>query len=179
MHKFARHLGLIAACSLVALSMTSPAWGNPLPPPPWTNGMEFSIETDKSVYSLGEQVLATYFVHNPTDQDFVWTFNTDPGLFLWVHQDTEEIWLNPMAVKLMFSAVTIPAQDTFELEWLWNLTDKDNLPVAHGLYTLTAGPTPTSNEAISTEITVIPEPATALLLGSAWIGFLLKRRQRR
>jgi len=186
-------LGAVAVGVFVALVVSAPASAVQL--------VEFTIETDKEVYQVGELVGLTYHVYNAGDEDLhdplgsdhvvgtaIWVFENAAGLSrddllgeeqpistmpLYVH-----CWYHPLSPgKTSTSTCYLPLHDNL-----------DNL-IGPGEYTLLAvdGPHPevwwgaTVGYANAyPNITIVPEPGTiCLLAGIAAAGLLGKGRRRR
>ncbi|MDY6912564.1 MAG: BsuPI-related putative proteinase inhibitor [Chloroflexota bacterium] len=158
----------------------------PLPVPPVL--ME-SIETDKSVYSLPEDVQVVYRVTNISNETYAW-WSWAPAYDVVVSRDAEPIWW--VSYGEFYNAgpvgTTLSPGQSKELRYTWDMKDNEGNMVTPGTYEIEGGmylceSTPgllhgsvIGNRA--TNITIIPEPAslTLMLLG---LGYITARKRKR
>ncbi len=177
----AKHLGLIAICTLITLSASTPAWGEIVVTNIYSD-LVASLQTDKSIYTTGENVLLTYEVYNPSDSPVEFTHYSGAAFFAYAFLGQEEVWYFPKAATANIWTEIFQPHETTVRHFAWDLDHEDYPPIGPGQYTLFAsvhGSTAIGQGTVaSTVITIVPEPATLMLLGSASLGLLLKRRRR-
>jgi len=155
-------------------------------------GIEYYIETDKTVYDLGEHFEFLYKVTNVTNENVVIGCSQAPELNVMIQNSEEEtvgqlIWLllpRPSAVHLA------PGESRVLSGYSSDITDPAGHPpgdyLEPGNYHVVGiiynqawnlyhqgNPVPTE---IAVEIMIIPEPGTALLLGLGSLGLLRRRK---
>ena len=138
------------------------------------NEIEYYFQTDKSVYSLGEDVEMLFRVTNLSDQDVLIPCSRDPEFNLLVQEDADLIWMK-YPVGFAFSpGVEILSGEYVELFHAWDMKDMDGVLTEPGTYDifglmynapwnnlLHGTPTRTT---IGLSITIIPEPCSFVLL---------------
>jgi len=108
------------------------------------DGIEYYIQTDKSLYRLGEHVEMLYRVTNLGDEDVTFSSLPLPEWNFWVEKDGEYIW---RAVNVWWGTITeftlspgesreFPAHDHPRI---WNMRDKENNLVNVGKYSVIGG----------------------------------------
>jgi len=181
-------VGFVAGLSLVPREATAD-WtiidpvDLPLPVTPLP--VTYLIETDKAVYELGEQVHVTHRLINHGEEPFVIQFMVDPGFDLWVLQEGIEVWPGPtMHFQVIWDWV-LPAGETAEFHYTWDMTDSCGDLVAPGMYELlvrmNGGPYPVYvgyeyPPDPQTQIAIIPEPGAGALMVLG-LAFLAKCRK--
>ncbi len=133
------------------------------------DGIEYYIQTDKSVYDLGEDVELVYRITNLTDE--VWRVNTMEDILVEAKrgQDFDEIWrfslLHPPPPGPIFLRLQ-PGEST-EISTIWPQIDiqgtmnpVDDISVAPGIYRIRGTLYPNQRDvSVAVDITIIPEPA--------------------
>ena len=157
-------------------------------------GIEYYIETDKTVYDLGEPVEFLYKVTNVTNENVLIYCSMSPELNVVIQNSEEETVLMRFCAWLASSRGVrlAPGESRALSGYSWEMTDYEGYPVEPGAY-LEPGnyhvvgiiynqgwnlyrqdnPVPTE---IAVEIMIIPEPATGLLLGLGSLGLLRRRK---
>ncbi len=125
--------------------------------------LQYVIETDKSIYNLGEEVHALHRITNPFDVSVDISLFQSPGFDLWVVQDEEKIWSYQQWFFPVIWSKTIDPGETLEYNYTWDMMDYDDNPVAPGEYEV-VGVVYGGGPSVSTPITIIPEPGTLLLM---------------
>jgi len=151
-------------------------------------GIEYYIQTDKSVYRLGENVEMLFRVTNLRDEAVTIGCSQSPEFNLFVRKDAERIW----ALIHFFSAyspgVELLAGEPKELTHSWDMSDDDGVVVEPGLYTVVGvmynqtwnyynnrGYTITE---VGVPITIIPEPGSLAILGMGFLSLLIYNRRK-
>jgi len=146
--------------------------------------LQQTLETDKGVYFLGEQVHITYVLSNPTDSSVsIWI----PGgywLHLWVLDDGVPIidLAEGLGIASFYKETLAPGE-VRQVDRSWDMIEWDwingvRIPVDPGVYEICACVNSTSGypAPIQKPITIIPEPVVLMYL-LAWA--LPCRRKRR
>jgi len=147
------------------------------------DNIEYYVQTDKSVYDLGEDVQVLYRVTNLRDVE--WRFNYIPPIVDILVAAEEggnfnEIWnwgwdkIYP-AGPVVFQ---LEPNESAEISGIWpqinlngSVEPEDHTPVSPGIYR-TSGVFYPTDSSVAVDIAIIPEPTTFLLLG---LGGLLLR----
>ena len=138
----------------------------------------FFLETDKAVYQLGEEVHAVHRLTNEGDADYRARMLSGPAFDLWVLDDQgAKIWSQHLNFTLNTWWLTLGPGESIVREYTWDMTDYGGNLVSPGQYEL-VGVIYGDND-VSTQITILPEPATVgLVLAGCWV-LALRRRARR
>jgi hypothetical protein len=180
---------ILAIGAFVALAATRSARATKL--------VQVTLETDKAVYDIGEDVLITWTAHNVGDETIyaddspyhwssfgfgLWVFDNPAGL------SRDELLAGPIITewsgKLELEGDSL-LPDELQVGTLnWAQVDRSDDLVGPGLYTLVADDWPYFWDTMAdystavTNITIVPEPATlSLLAGVGGTGFLLRWRR--
>jgi hypothetical protein len=146
------------------------------------DGIEYYVQTDKSVYDLGEDVEMLYKVTNLRSEE--WRFNYIPPIMDITVAVKEEEFFNEIwhwswdkiypAGPVVFQ---LGAGESAELNGIWPQIDlngsveiEDHTQVPPGIYRTIGVFYPTDSH-IAVGITIVPEPATLFLLalGAAFL----------
>ena len=139
------------------------------------NDIEYYIQTDKSVYNLGEDVEMLFRVSNLIDEDIRFDY-MGPLMDFIVEEDNgeyfTEIWhwswdqIYPDGPRVFW----LLANESVELDGVWpqiNLNGsveiEDHTPVPPGTYRISGLFTPT-DISVAVDVTVIPEPGSLSLM---------------
>ena len=99
------------------------------------DGIEYYIQTDKSVYKLEEDVKMLYKVTNLRDEDVTFTFGGSPEWNFWVEKDGEVIWRAVEGWWAEGTAFTLAPNEYKEFRYVWDMKDhKGNLVIDIGKY---------------------------------------------
>ncbi len=175
MHRTGRLMLLLGFCVLLGIGISGRAAHAEPIMQPTESDLEYSIQTDKDTYYLGETVHAYHSVTNPLDVSYTFQFHRAPGFFLRVEQDGNTVWERGAFKQVPWDLTLLP-DETAEQEYIWYMLDNSGNLVDPGQYELVST-TGGSFEDSSTTITVIPEPTTlvSLLVG---LGFTSLRKRR-
>ncbi len=145
-------------------------------PLPTGDDLEYSLETDKTIYQLGETVYATHTITNPLDVPVDVEFAQESGFDLWVLKNGERIWQQYTAFKCVIWTRTFAPGEILEFDYTWDMTDNDGNAVLPGEYEL-VGVIYGHGRNVSTNITIVPEPAMVTLMGTAgmYLAFFKNR----
>jgi len=146
--------------------------------------IEYYMQTDKSVYDLGEDVDILYRVSNLTEDDveFIFTYGPIDNTCDWmVDKDQLRIWdnLGRPATAVMTSFNVSPSE-SFEYTHTWNMTYKNGDDILPGSNNVTGvlgyWISHERYVPVSVSIEVIPEPGSFVLLcGGAGLLRVLTR----
>ena len=187
------HLRLIFVCVAVCLTgaaLTSRASAGPDDPSNSTtiwDGLETFIQTDRSVYELGEvdvDVILRLTNIGGTSRDLhcledpcwnVHVFGNNDGASLseLVYGPAEPVWSRHRAFEQVVWDFTLEAGQFVQYDAVWNMTDYDGQLVSAGTYEV-VGFTPGGGIGTSIVVTA-PEPASLALLVLGGAGMLLRR----
>jgi hypothetical protein len=153
------------------------------------DGIEYYMQTDKSIYDLGESVEMLFRVTNLGEDDVTFHFNDQVQYYFTVKQDENLIWYVPKAGAPMTSFFVLQPNGYKEYSETWDMINEngtpslpdDDFPATPGDYEVTGSLHPVllaqqdkdRYVPVSVQIEIIPEPATILLFGLS--GFLLTR----
>ena len=99
------------------------------------DGIEYYVQTDKSVYKLEEDVKMLYKVTNLRDEDVTFTFGGSPEWNFWVEKDGEVIWRAVEGWWAEGTAFTLAPNEYKEFRYVWDMKDhKGNLVIDIGKY---------------------------------------------
>ena len=144
----------------------------------------YSIQTDREVYQLGEEVRITHRAVNEGDADVTIRFGWAPGFEFYILAEGVRIepWVQARAAVIWW--LTLSPGESYVSEWTWDMTDRDGNPLAPGAYDIVGvshgGPDPVLPgmdypDVPVTSITIVPEPGMlALVSVSFWL--LLRRK---
>jgi len=146
--------------------------------------IEYYIQTDKSIYNLGENVEMLYRVTNMGVEDVTFEFPYSPEWNFWVEKDGEHIWRAVNGWWTAQTQFTLSPSESREFPsiappYIWNMRDDENNLVDEGQYNviggLHAGVGGYEYTKVSVPITIVPEPGSLALLGVGLLFFNKKR----
>ena len=158
------------------------------------DGIEYYIQTDKSVYNLdlGEEAQILYRVtnltENPVDLGTVFDAQSWWYDFLITDDSGTEVWWYPRTFPLRIpTPFNLDPYESKQAEKTWGLINDngtwltgDDFPVGTGIYSIHGEIFLYSGERVpvSVNVEVVPEPGTLSLLGAGLIGITLIRKRK-
>ena len=150
------------------------------------DNIEYYMQTNKSVYDLGESVEMLYRVTNLGGLDVTFEFTAGPvydrGDFI-VEKDGERIWDNLRRPRArILTQFTLSPLESRDFTHLWDMIDSAGHQVTPGIYDVTGalGDLLEYEERyvpVAIQIEIIPEPSTLLLVGAGLVGLLIRRKR--
>ena len=131
------------------------------------DGIEYSIQTDKAVYSLGENVQMLYRVTNLSEDEveFIFTYGPLDNTCDWmVDKDELRIWDNlGRPGTAVMTSFNLSPSTSYEYTHTWNMSYKNGDDILPGNYNVTGvlgyHPDHERYVPVSVQIEIIPEPA--------------------
>jgi len=128
------------------------------------DGIEYYIQTDRSIYDLGEDVEILYRVTNLSGETVTFEFAYQQQCFFEVWDGETRIWGWPKLVNPAGSGFTLQPGGFKEYFKEWDMIDDNGILISPGIYDVsgelmgsgTGGIIP---ESVSVPIQIIPEPA--------------------
>lgn len=137
------------------------------------NDIEYYIQTDKSVYDLGENVEMLYRVTNLGTEDVKIFCSRSPEFNLWVQKDEETIWMKAQGWYWSSPGITLLVGESTELTHDWGMIDDDDNLVEQGIYDVVGvmynepwndyNGRDYSITEVAVPITIVPEPVSLTL----------------
>jgi hypothetical protein len=152
------------------------------------NGVQYYIQTDKSVYELGENVNILYRVSNLTNENIILQSVLDDPLAYYdfkITQNDNRIWIYPYVSSVLgLTGIFFDPHESKEFQTVWNMMNDngtfwptDDFFVSTGVYNVLGQVAlfPTDQRIpVSVSIDIVLEPSTLLLFGAGFIGLFLK-----
>ena len=153
------------------------------------DSIEYYIQTDKSVYDLGEYVETLYRVTNWGTEDVTIPCSQSPEFNLLVQKDGEAIWARFHWFAAYSPGVDLLAGESIEMPYNWDMKDDNTNLVEPGTYNVVGvmynqpwnyynGGNYTVTE-VAVPITIVPEPGSLALLGVGFASLLAYSKKRR
>ncbi len=154
------------------------------------DGIEYYIQADKSIYDLGEDVEMLFRITNwRTEEWSVTGFFPIRDIIVEAEEgeNFNQIWYwtwnkpgpaGPVVLRLQ-------PNESAELNGIWPQIDLkgtidpiDDTSVPPGIYRISGVLYPTDTS-VAVNVTIIPEPATVVLLGTGLIGIILNEKRKK
>jgi hypothetical protein len=151
------------------------------------DNIEYYMQTNKSVYDLGENVEMLYRVTNLGGLDVTFEFTAGPvddrGDFI-VEKDGERIWdnLHRPRARVLTQFILSPLESR-DFTHLWDMMDSGGNQVTPGIYDVTSAlgdlglAYAERYVQVSVQIEIIPEPSTFVLLGTGFTSLLVRKKE--
>jgi hypothetical protein len=146
------------------------------------DNIEYYFQTDKFIYTLGENVEMLYRVTNLGENDVTFHFIDQVQYKFMVEQNENLIWYTPKAGFPAESSFVLQPSEYKEYTKAWNMHDNQGVIVTPGIYDVTGSLHPVllveqdRYVPVSVSIDIIPEPASSLLFGTGLIVVLARNR---
>ena len=118
------------------------------------SGIEYHMQTDKSVYKLGEKVQMLYRVTNLRDEDVKFIFPQSPEWNFWVEKDGEVIWSAVNSWWDLAILLMLAPNDSDEYSCVWDMRDYKNNLVDVGKYSAIGGLYAGTGNYVTTRVSV-------------------------
>jgi hypothetical protein len=149
-------------------------------------GVRYYIQTDKTVYDLGENVEMMYRVTNLGADDITFHFDDQVQYYFTVKENNNLIWSVPKVGFPGSSEFVLHPGNYKEYVEIWDMHDNQGVFVTSGIYDLRGSlhPILLSEQdkekyvPVSVQIGIIPEPTSMLLFGAGLMGLLSRNRRK-
>lgn len=118
------------------------------------SGLKYYMQTDKSVYKLGEKVEMLYRVTNFRDEDVKFIFPHSPEWNFWVEKDGEVIWMAVNTWWDMATLLMLAPNDSDDYSCVWDMRDNKNNLVNVGKYSAIGGLYAGTGNYVDTKVSV-------------------------
>jgi len=151
-----------------------------------SDDIEYYIQTDKSVYDLGENVEMLYKVTNLGTEDVTFYFFRSPIWNFWAEKEGERIWAaidlwSGVNTRLTFTPGEFRIFPIPNPPFIWDMRNDENNLVGLGNYDIIGGLYGGGEDdytKVAVPIEIVPEPATILLLAIGVFGLRAKLLRR-
>ena len=151
------------------------------------DNIEYYMQTDKAVYDLGENIQMLYRVTNLTDE--TWSVTAFIPVMVIIVEEREGESFNEIWPCEQYPLALVPfhlePNGYADISVIWPQIDtmgtweiEDDTQVSPGIYRISGSFHSRSavDSTVAVDITIVPEPATILLLVLGGVGLLRKRR---
>ncbi|MBN1391769.1 MAG: PEP-CTERM sorting domain-containing protein [Sedimentisphaerales bacterium] len=172
-----KYVVIIIEYVVLILGITSVAMAVPNSNSIIEDGIEYYIQTDKSVYDLGENVEMHFKVINLTDEVlYIQCYRSGPFNLL-VEKNDESVWAAAHWFAWDLPVVELAPGESKGPSYIWDMVDDNDNLIAPGIYDV-IGVIYNAYTEVAVPITIVPEPATILLL-SLGAGLMVRMRRSR
>ena len=126
--------------------------------------IEYYIETDKSVYQVGEDVEMLFRVTNLSDQNKSVTCYRLSYYNQMVRQNDQMIWVQFNGYLTTIADIDLEPKEVLVHNYTWNMIDYNNNLISPGMYDVVGIMYSYPVIEVSVPIQVVPEPVTLVLL---------------
>ena len=181
-----RRMKITVMVTAVLFAMSSPANAEIVSNSNIVDDIEYYMQTDDSVYNLGEDIEMLFRVTNLREEDVTISCSRLPEFDFWVLQNEQIVWSLIDWFQWYSPSVEILSGQSEDLIYTWDMIGNDENPVDIGTYNVVGlmynepwndfyyGNYVPSEVAV--EITIVPEPATILLFATGAIAIRMRRR---
>jgi hypothetical protein len=151
------------------------------------DGIEYYVQTDKAVYTLGGNVEMFYKVTNLNEYSVTFNFINTPEWNFWAEKDGISIWKKIstfLDIGISYSLASGESQIyPFSPPYfsLWDMKDNNGNLINPGEYQIIGGlvsgfPNNTYEYSkVAVPITIVPEPSTILIFSMGILGIFLRK----
>ena len=165
------HLIMMA---IVLIATSSLVMATPVSNTIVVDDIEYLIQADKPVYDFGQDVEMLYRVTNLTDEDVrIVTFQSPEFNFV-VTKEQEAIWALVHWFIAFSPGVPLSAGEFKEISYSWDMINDNGNLVGPGIYDVIGVTYTLPQIEVGVPISIVPEPATLLLLSLAGLKVLSK-----
>jgi len=147
-------------------------------PHPNGHDLEYVVETDSTIYSLGQTVGIVHRVTNPLEVDVTLHLLDEPGFEVLVMANDDVLWSYPPGFAMNLWSLTLEPGEAIAYDYTWDMTDYDGNMLQPGEYMIW-GMVHGDGHNVSTPISIIPEPGTVFLLCGGLVVAIGKRQHTR
>jgi len=98
------------------------------------DNIKYYVQTDKKIYSLGENVEMMYKVTNLSDENVKFIFSTQPVFNFFILKDENVIWGANKYGIYVFTEFTLSPNNSNEFNYVWDMKDDEGNLVNAGKY---------------------------------------------
>ena len=152
--------GIVIAGSIGSIPLISGCKKNPVESEPESilnsnsiikDSIKYYMQTDKKIYSLGEEVEMLYRVTNLSDEDVTFRFPHSPQFNFWIEKDGEVIWRAINGWWPVITEFTLSPNNSKEFSYVWG-GEVGRYSAIGGLY---AGSGPYDHTKVSVPVEII------------------------
>ena len=149
------------------------------------DGIEYYVQTDKSIYTLGENVEMLYKVTNLNNYSVTFHVPSIPEYDFWVQKDGVDIWWRGHGFWLWGGQFTLEQNESWicpglNKPYLWDMRDNGNNLVGLGIYNVIGGIFYRSEHPVDTKVSVpiqiVPEPSTILFFSIGTLVIWIRKK---
>jgi hypothetical protein len=151
------------------------------------NNVEYYVQTDKSIYDLGENVEMLYRITNHSENSITYSFGRDPVWNFWVEENGNNVWKAVDAWYYVDTEVSLNPDEYVEFPNLntplvWDMIDNSGVTIQSNVYSIIGGLDHPQGiydyTKVNLQIEVIPEPTSIVLFLTGLPFFQLLRNKK-